>query len=63
MLVFRGGRDSTLSNNVGTYDRYKWSYFTPINGLINKWVTGVITPILGVITLVITGRGQLEHVK
>ena len=30
------------------YNPYKWPY---------KWVTGVITPISGVITLLITGRG------
>ena len=31
-----------------SYNQYKWPY---------KWVTGVITPISGVITLLITGRG------
>ena len=31
-----------------SYNPYKWPY---------NWVTGVITPISGVITLLITGRG------
>ena len=31
-----------------SYNPYKWPY---------KWVTGVITPISGVITILITGRG------
>ncbi len=34
---------------------YKWSEITPIWHY--KWVTGVVTPVSGVITLLITGRG------
>ena len=39
-----------------SYNPYKWPY---------KWVTGVITPISEVITLLITGRGPtlLQRVK
>ena len=34
----------------GCCDRYKWSEITtPLNGLINKWVTGVISLFIGVI--------------
>ena len=36
-----------------SYSPYKWPY---------KWVTGVITPISGVITLLITGRGPTHLV-
>ena len=46
----------TTTYKVGSYDRYKWSYGAPINGLI-QWVTGVITLLAGVITPFITGRG------
>ena len=37
-----------LASNKWSYNTYKWPY---------KWITGVITPISGVITLLITGRG------
>ena len=41
----------------GPPSSYKWSY-NPYNWPYN-WVTGVITPISEVITLLITGRGPI----
>ena len=35
-------------NSLSTTPKYEWPY---------KWVTGVITPLIGVITPLITGRG------
>ena len=43
----------------GAQTSYVWNYRIPTSGLIQSytWVTGVVTPKSGVITLVINGRG------
>ena len=38
--------------------RTTWSYGAPINGLINKWIAGITTLLLGVITPVISIRSS-----
>ena len=65
--------DSGLRNLINCWERgsgvcstrwaptsYKWSY-KPYKWPYN-WVTGVITPISGVITILITGRGPTLQV-
>ena len=42
------------TNYKWSYNPYKWPY---------KWITGVITPISGVITLLITGRGPTLYLS
>lgn len=44
---------------MGPQTSYVWNYRIPTSGLIQSytWVTGVVTPKSGVITLVINGRG------
>ena len=53
MLVFRGVNVDSSRTFSGKFHR---SYFTTIDGLY-KWVSGVISVLLGVITPFITGRG------
>ena len=47
-MVFREGTRWAPTSYKWSYKPYKWPY---------NWVTGVITPISGVITILITGRG------
>ena len=53
-------RDQHISHTSWAPTSYKWSY-NPYKWPYN-WVTGVITPISGLITILITGRGPTLYV-